>query len=196
MFGAYNKASDPGRGTIRNFKSNMPGSSPGGVAMTTFVTSDTHFGHANIIKYCNRPFADVDEMNRELVRRWNETVSADDWVYHLGDFAFYNHGPILDQLNGHKFLIAGNHDGNKTKKLTGWASVWQGPTLVASEDCFPVWMDHFPTPVGPNAIKLHGHSHLPPEGRLHGKHKNMIDVGVDAWDYRPTPLKKVLELIK
>jgi calcineurin-like phosphoesterase family protein len=55
-----------------------------------FFTSDTHFGHANIIKYCGRPFASVEEMNRELIARWNAVVGPRDTVYHLGDRAWEN----------------------------------------------------------------------------------------------------------
>lgn len=53
-----------------------------------FFTSDTHFFHANIIKYANRPFGSVEEMNEELIRCWNETVPEDGVVYHLGNFSF------------------------------------------------------------------------------------------------------------
>ena len=53
-----------------------------------WFTSDTHFWHDNIIRFCNRPFESVVEMNEELIRRWNETVPADGVVFHLGDFSF------------------------------------------------------------------------------------------------------------
>jgi len=56
----------------------------------TWFTSDTHFGHFNIIEYCNRPFKTVDEMNSKLIRFWNERVKPDDIVYFLGDFCFKN----------------------------------------------------------------------------------------------------------
>ena len=52
-----------------------------------WFTSDTHFSHCNIIKYCNRPFKDVDEMNKILIQNWNNVVRPDDIVWHLGDFA-------------------------------------------------------------------------------------------------------------
>ncbi|MET4638414.1 metallophosphoesterase [Mycetocola sp. 2940] len=82
--------------------------------MTTWWTSDTHFSHENIIKYCNRPFRDVQEMNEALIEKWNSTVSPDDVVYHLGDLAL---GQAIEQqialtarLEGHKHLVPGNHD--------------------------------------------------------------------------------------
>ena len=81
--------------------------------MTVFFTSDTHFGHANIIKFCNRPFRDIDHMDEELIRRWNATVTPDDTVYHLGDVALGSRerwGSRLSRLNGTIYLVPGNHD--------------------------------------------------------------------------------------
>ena len=81
--------------------------------MRYFVIGDTHFGHSNIIKYCNRPFRDVEEMDRVLIKNWNETVSNQDIVIHLGDFALCTRErakEICSQLNGKKILIKGNHD--------------------------------------------------------------------------------------
>jgi calcineurin-like phosphoesterase family protein len=98
--------------------------------MTTWFTSDTHFGHARIIELADRPFASVEEMNEALVERWNERVAPEDTVIHLGDVAL---GPIeeslkyIERLNGFKILVVGNHDrpfppmqkGNLTK-VSNW----------------------------------------------------------------------------
>lgn len=81
--------------------------------MKIFVISDTHFGHEAIIRYCNRPFTSVEEMDQTMIKRWNETVSNSDIVIHLGDFALYGKDrikEIVKQLNGKKILIMGNHD--------------------------------------------------------------------------------------
>jgi len=81
--------------------------------MATFFTADTHFGHANIINYSNRPFATVEEMNETLIRSWNSTVSPEDCAYILGDFAYRSAKPIeeyLKRLNGEKHLLSGNHE--------------------------------------------------------------------------------------
>ena len=75
-----------------------------------FFTSDHHFGHENIIRFCNRPFKDAREMNEVLIQRWNEKVKPRDEVYHLGDFGLTykeNLETILNQLNGKKYLIVG-----------------------------------------------------------------------------------------
>lgn len=78
-----------------------------------FFTADHHFGHANIIRFTNRPFKDIDEMNEELIKRWNEKVGKEDFVYHLGDLSLgspQKTKEILDELNGKIYLIKGNHE--------------------------------------------------------------------------------------
>lgn len=80
--------------------------------MGIYFSADLHFFHANIIKYCNRPFKTVEEMNEKLVEYWNETVAPEDTVYYLGDFSLAKR-PVelfLPRLNGTKRLICGNHD--------------------------------------------------------------------------------------
>ena len=76
----------------------------------TFITSDFHFNHANIIKYCRRPFASVEEMNRELVARYNGRVGDLDTVYVLGDITMGRDLSLAKKLRGKKKLLLGNHD--------------------------------------------------------------------------------------
>ena len=82
--------------------------------MAILFTADTHFGHENIIKFCNRPFENVEEMDRVLAENWNHRVCANDDIYILGDFCYRNDVSqaidLLKNLNGRKHLIAGNHD--------------------------------------------------------------------------------------
>ena len=78
----------------------------------TFFTSDTHFNHANIIKFCNRPFKDVEQMNETLIANWNRVIGPNDTVFHLGDFCLGGAAEwtkVLDRLNGKIYLIMGNH---------------------------------------------------------------------------------------
>lgn len=89
--------------------------------MKKWITSDLHFGHANIMKFCPNTrgrFTDVDHMNAMMIKEWNESVQPGDEVYILGDIAFCNVEKaiaILDQLNGTKILIEGNHDSKLVK---------------------------------------------------------------------------------
>ena len=78
-----------------------------------FLIGDCHFGHRNIIKYCNRPFIDVEDMTRKQISYWNSVVGKNDIVYVVGDFALCGKQKIIEigqQLNGRKRLILGNHD--------------------------------------------------------------------------------------
>lgn len=78
-----------------------------------WFTSDWHFGHRNVITYCNRPFQDIDQMTKEMISIWNDTVKPDDTVYFLGDFSMNPKWSkiIAPQLNGRKIMVPGNHDG-------------------------------------------------------------------------------------
>ena len=81
--------------------------------MTTWFTSDTHFGHERIIELSNRPFPDVETMNEAIIERWNAAVKPEDTVFHLGDVALGKIAdslPLVGRLNGTKILVLGNHD--------------------------------------------------------------------------------------
>src|SRR6266436_1247085 len=153
-----------------------------------WFTSDHHFGHANIIKHCNRPFSSVHEMNEIMIIRWNEVVGPNDIVYHLGDFAFKDHAKYLDRLNGTKHLILGNHDKKGIKSAGNrWASINQmltlkgATTIVLCHYAMKVWdRSHH------GALHFYGHSH----GNLPGD-SQCLDVGVDCWDFRPVSFEQI-----
>jgi calcineurin-like phosphoesterase family protein len=154
-----------------------------------FFTADTHFNHANIIYFCGRPFADVKEMNAVLIEKWNAKVGKADLVYHLGDFAWGNWGPILDRLNGDIVLIRGGHDKKSQGKFTHrfrligdlMDIVVEGRTVVLCHYCLRVWnKSHF------DSWHLFGHSH----GRLPALGKS-LDVGVDGHDFAPWSWEEV-----
>ncbi len=80
-----------------------------------WFTADTHFGHRNIIRFCQRPFVDVEEMNQAMIKNWNNVVGDKDLVFHLGDFSVGGAAEwtsLLDNLHGRIILILGNHDMN------------------------------------------------------------------------------------
>jgi calcineurin-like phosphoesterase family protein len=161
--------------------------------MTIFFTSDTHFGHAGTLGLFRRPFASVRAMDEALVARWNATVSADDEVWLLGDFAL---GPglqradaLLGALSGHKHLVAGNNDPPAVRGLAGWTTVTDytevmidGTALVLCHYPFRSWKG-----MADGALNLHGHSH----GRL-APLPRQIDVGVDCWEFAPVSLARLL----
>ena len=113
-----------------------------------FFTADTHLGHENIIKYCNRPFASIEEHDEEIIKRWNEKIGPDDIVFHLGDFAFASESYIkyvLEQLNGKKYLIFGNHDWKRmTKSICQKYFVDVSQQMVIRIDNQLIYLNHFP----------------------------------------------------
>ncbi len=160
--------------------------------MAIFFTSDTHFGHANIIGYCRRPFDSVQEMDDAMVATWNSIVRPGDDVWHLGDFA---HGAdakhvraVFHRLNGRKRLVIGNHDRQETLDLP-WAAP---PTHLATVgvDGVRVVMCRYGLRVWPGmrrkAIAIYGHSH----GRLPGNSMS-LDFGVDDWGFAPVGIDDI-----
>ena len=86
--------------------------------MKTFIIADTHFHHKNIIEYASRPFKSVEEMDNEMIKRWNDKVSKDDLVIHLGDFALGNTEEVAslrNKLNG-KIILLSNHNHKSVRK--------------------------------------------------------------------------------
>lgn len=163
-----------------------------------WFTSDTHFNHANIIKYCSRPFADVEAMNAEMIHRWNDRVQPEDVVLHMGDFALGKAEampPIFGQLNGYKHLIRGNHDSKKTTEL-GWVEVLSENMVKTELGTF--YCVHNPAAaqgwLKKGTVVIHGHLHgtmdLHPFPKKDGL--KYVDAGVDCWDYRPVSLEDLL----
>lgn len=163
-----------------------------------FFTSDQHFFHKNIIKYCARPFNSIEEMNETLIENYNKLVKPEDTVYHLGDFSFANYAQaesIFNRLNGQKILIEGNHDSGSVFKLK-WAWIKNYYELKTDKANFVLF--HYPMASWNAAfhevIHLHGHSHhhLPNHGL------RRVDVGVDGptYNFSPINLDTVLELTK
>jgi calcineurin-like phosphoesterase family protein len=162
--------------------------------MRVWVTSDNHFYHKNIIKYCNRPFDSVDEMNAAMIEIWNSQVSENDIVFHLGDFSLAPANRvewILQKLKGKKVLIFGNHDQTSMKKSPYWKGAFNNYTLQYKGK--RIGMRHFPyqpSEMGKYDVYLHGHSH----GNLGKIHDGgQIDMAVDCWDFSPVDIEEILE---
>lgn len=144
--------------------------------MTMYYTSDLHFGHANIIRFCDRPFSGVPEMNSRLVELWNETVTDDDTVWVLGDVALGSLDESLAQIGrlaGHKVLVPGNHDrcweGDRALR-TGDPEARERRRVVARERYLNAGFAEIhdrPSPItfGDQEVDL---SHFPYEGDSHG----------------------------
>lgn len=193
--------------------------------MTRWFTSDTHFGHANIVKFQpNRGTDDVNEMNEQIIAVWNALVAEDDEVFHLGDAAL---GPyaewtnIFKRLNGHKILIIGNHDRifadnswkQQQKFITYYNRMFDDyydnlPEFELADDTlvnlshFPYDGDHFDgdrfTEYRLNddgIVLLHGHTHSTKIVSYSLAGTLQVHVGWDAWG-RPVSEQEIIELIK
>jgi len=163
--------------------------------MKTWFTSDTHFGHANIIKYCKRPFKNVEHMNEILINNWNSRVKPNDLVIHLGDFAFKESTKIkehLAKLNGHITFIRGNHDNNNSLD-TRILDV----TMNLGRKTF--YCIHDPKHVNVNfKYALVGHIHgnwLTNYKEMNKKKTLCVNVGVDVWNYHPVSINEILKVI-
>ena len=156
-----------------------------------WFTSDQHFGHTNIIKYCNRPFDNERRMTYEMIQIHNSMVRPEDTVYHLGDFTFNkDHNQYLNFLAGQHHFIRGNHD---HKNFDGrYVSV--NDTKMVRYEGNKIWLSHYSHRVWPEshrgAIHLFGHSH----GTLPGFGRSM-DVGVDTNNFELYSANEIVNLM-
>jgi calcineurin-like phosphoesterase family protein len=175
--------------------------------MSTYVISDTHFNHTNIIKYCDRPFRDTNHMNEIMILNWNNLVKPNDTVIHCGDFSFGNAEmaiPIMQRLNGFKTLLRGNHDHKKF-----WKAYAELENVLLAEYTYRhvgeyvVWFSHYPDDVNLKGtpkhtkkfrsgvdIHVHGHIH---NHVVKDPDPRKINVSVEVINYTPVLLETLIE---
>lgn len=159
-----------------------------------YVISDTHFGHENVIEYSRRPFSDVEEMNETMVAQWNEKVSDDDTVIHLGDVRHHPGEPAnywFDQLNGQILLVRGNHDSGIGQN----ASVHTVNSATIQHGRYQFYLEH--EPVGFSGWQICGHVHqsdmtlypfINPE-------RKTVNVSVELIGYEPLALDRLVQVL-
>lgn len=173
-----------------------------------WFTSDTHFGHSNVIKYSNRPFKTAQEMDESMIKSWNNSVSADDDIVILGDFSFHDKHKteeILKQLNGIKHFVWGNHDKviEKNYYLQKYFTSVNDMLKIKVDDeyrnsgvqeiicchyAMSVWdKSHY------TSWNLFGHSH---GSFVPHKDSRQLDVGVDCWNWAPVSYNTLREIMK
>ncbi|MBU0791872.1 MAG: phosphoesterase [Gammaproteobacteria bacterium] len=168
-----------------------------------YFLADNHFGHENIIKYCNRPFSSVGEMDSVMIERWNWAVRPKDIVYHLGDFCLGNQETAFKyfkRLNGRIYVVPGGHDKRWIRpnlSYTGpncvvrvlpplYTITLNEQIIVLCHYCMRVWpKSHY------GSWQLYGHSHggLPSIGK-------QMDVGVDTNSCFPYSLERIEEIME
>lgn len=180
-----------------------------------FFTSDLHFGHENVIRFDDRPFTTVDEMDEELIRRWNAKVGEEDTVYVLGDMIWKtrnNDAPaIIRSLNGQIILIKGNHDrflhNNQAIKALAAVKAYDDITVKLEDGAIRrCILSHYFIPMYDGhhykAIHLHGHSHKSEEAAVEddiaemlngmGVYHESYNVGCMYWNYEPATLDEII----
>ena len=161
-----------------------------------------NLGHANIIKYCERPFNSVAEMNQTLIKNFNKIIKDDDMVYHVGDLCFRNspggkHGEgsvdkaftYVKKFKGLWIYLKGNHDRNNSLKTKLTSCVIE----FANKK---IWLTHKPQDANPEyAINIVGHVHGAWKIKRLNKTSIMYNAGVDVHDFKPVSLDKVMDNI-
>lgn len=176
--------------------------------MNTWFTSDTHYFHKNIIKFTNRPYGSVEEMNEAFIEWNNKNVGKDDTVWYLGDFSFGSVEQTLDvlkRLKGHQHLISGNHCKGIIKKRNEFIgaglfeSIQREKELRFGEHQF--YLHHHPVLAWESSHygRMHLFGHIHGEFEMTGK---SVDVGIDSpWitgknEWRPFHLDEILAYMK
>jgi calcineurin-like phosphoesterase family protein len=159
----------------------------------TWIISDTHFGHANIIKYCGRPWTH----NTIMLKSWRKLIAPQDYVLHLGDVTIWHTKHVhwaqtVSTLPGKKFLILGNHDEQWTAQQ--WRTI-AGFTVTDPFIDDRIIYSHVPATPSPSwDANVHGHSHNHTPFRRYNKlQTTYYNVSVEATNYKPIRLGEILD---
>lgn len=190
-----------------------------------YLTSDMHFGHRNVIRFCNRPFADEKEMCKILIDNWNSVVKPNDFVFNLGDFSWWTGRhevkKLVEHLKGKKYFIPGNHCKEGMYELVDDPDFHECNDIVVlyvrgQEDdprfvdnkVYEIILCHYPLTCWShsnftNCFQFFGHIHskagmpLVEFGEeIPIKPRKQMDVGVDRWNYKPIDLFDAIKAAK
>lgn len=167
-----------------------------------YFISDTHFGHENILKLCNRPFPDIHAMNEAMIMAWNRRVTGSDTVYILGDLFYRCPDPesILRQLKGRKRLIVGNHDSSwigDAELLRYFDDI--SNMQVITDGQRQLTLCHYPLLTWKHrhsSYMIHGHLHANTRDDffpLIAARERMLNAGVDINDFQPVTFAELVE---
>jgi len=157
-----------------------------------FFISDTHFGDDRF-QIMNRPFSSLDEMHNLIKTNWNKVIGKEDLVFHLGDVCYSKRQdllPMVNELNGEKHLIIGNHDvAEKEEFLKYFKTINENLEInVKYEDKeYNIMLNHYPSLGVADKFNLVAHVHS-----VFKVQKNMINVGVDVNHFRPYSFKDIV----
>lgn len=190
-----------------------------------WFTSDMHFGHRNVIRFCDRPFTDEKEMSEVLIKNWNDTVGREDFIFSLGDFSWWTGRhevkKLVSQLRGRKYFIPGNHCKEGMYELVDdpdfhecsdtvvlYVRGQEGDPRFTEHKVIEIVLNHYPLSCWshsdyPNCFQFFGHIHSRQNKPLieFGRHIDIkmgkqMDVGTDRWGYKPVDLFEALQATK
>lgn len=169
--------------------------------MATYLLSDLHLGHDNIIEYCDRPFADVEDMNQTLVVNWNDAVDPDDEVIYGGDLTIAGTAAAFlewtSKLNGDIVFLVGNHDRTVVETLDR-VSVLEHYRF--SHGGCDFYCTHRPEDVPRNwdgwSVFGHHHNNYPDEFPFLDPETRRINISIELLDYEPVPIETIIECIE
>lgn len=158
-----------------------------------FFIADEHYFHSNIIRFCDRPFQNVEDMNEAIIENSNSVVKKDDTVIHAGDFTLLRNRKkiqkyLIDRLNGHHIFLKGSHDYwlPKNKSLQRWEGMIDSHYVVVDHYAMHMWArSHY------NSWHLYGHSHK--DLRLSGKRHC---ISADNTDFYPLSFEQIKEIME
>lgn len=178
-----------------------------------YFIADTHFQHDNIIGYCDRPFANANEMDEYMIEQWNSVVKPGDTVYHVGDFCFAKESDypelsgkerhvktmakFVARLNGNIVLIRGNHD-PKSRTAAIETGIVSCVSELALGDMILTHKPKLDTP--PICVNIHGHTHNKPLQKLDKynikDYTKFVCVSAELTNYKPISLAELRQRIK
>jgi len=181
--------------------------------LDTYVISDTHFNHKNVIRYCDRPwctnnvshvrdvecpYCDIEKMNDDIISNWNSVVSDEDTVLHLGDYCFGNRKmaeDITNRLNGKIYLIRGNHDRGSKTLYESCGITMVKPFYAEYSMGKRFLFNHKPNSIMlKDVIPVYGHWHNKSPFTWHMNGMTYFNVSVEVIDYKPIKLREILSI--
>lgn len=173
-----------------------------------YFTSDLHFGHKNILQFQkNRKFESVEKMDKTLIKNWNNKVKDNDEIYILGDFTLKKDEEyilnILNQLNGKKYLIKGNHDYWVKKEILSSEFEWIKDYYELKYNKEKFILCHYPFiewngSRNNSSYHLYGHTHTLPRVNIIDRYldRKSYNVGIDANNFSPISIDDIIKFFK
>jgi len=167
--------------------------------MNIFVTSDTMFGRENMLSLDSRNYSSTDEMDTDIINKWNERVGYEDTVYHLGNFAWdpFAANNALQNLNGNIIIMPGDKDKALLESISLYPNVKLLENQIVEIPALNAVLCHYPLEHwnGKTSGSLHFHGHMINDMKTDINKMNRVNVCSDNWSLCPVNIVTINELI-